>query len=44
MVGSSCTGDSGKDVYVGGMMMCEKPRTLDSFDKEPKYISCGGKN
>ncbi|KAJ4987670.1 hypothetical protein SVAN01_06837 [Stagonosporopsis vannaccii] len=40
----SCTGKSGNDIYVGGMMMCEKPRSLDTFEHEPKYISCGGMN
>ncbi|KZM18409.1 uncharacterized protein EKO05_0007706 [Ascochyta rabiei] len=39
---SSCTGNSKKDVYVGGMMMCEKPKTLDEFGQEVRFISCGG--
>ncbi|KAF3039254.1 hypothetical protein E8E11_005312 [Didymella keratinophila] len=36
-----CKGN-GNDVYVDGMMMCQAPKT--SFDKEVKYISCGGMN
>ncbi|KAF9692991.1 hypothetical protein EKO04_009063 [Ascochyta lentis] len=41
---NTCTGNSKKDVYVGGMMMCEKPRSLDEFGQEVRYISCGGLN
>ncbi|KAF2628581.1 hypothetical protein BU25DRAFT_421030 [Macroventuria anomochaeta] len=41
---NSCTGNSGKDTYVGGMMMCEKPKKVEDFNKEVTYISCGGMN
>ncbi|KAJ4325761.1 hypothetical protein N0V94_000521 [Neodidymelliopsis sp. IMI 364377] len=30
-----------KDVYVDGMMLCEKSRMMDEFPKKVNYISCG---
>jgi hypothetical protein len=44
MCDSVCLGDAEKDVYVDGMMMCQKPKNSDEFSKEVKYISCGGLN
>ncbi|KAH6625226.1 hypothetical protein C7974DRAFT_424928 [Boeremia exigua] len=41
---TSCTGNAETDIFVDGMMMCEKPRTMDTFAKKVKYISCGGMN
>ncbi|KAJ4370149.1 hypothetical protein N0V86_008885 [Didymella sp. IMI 355093] len=39
-----CLGNAENDVYVDGMMMCQKPKSSDEFGKEVKYISCGGLN
>ncbi|KAJ4366729.1 hypothetical protein N0V95_000058 [Ascochyta clinopodiicola] len=41
---NKCTGNSKKDVYVGGMVMCEKPKMMGEIGQEVKFISCGGLN